>query len=68
MTLTLRILDLVLFIGLGLPALYLFVFALFSMNRRRDPFPLASKMHRFAVVIPAYKGDDVIGPDRKSGV
>ena len=39
MTLTLRILDLVLFIGLGLPALYLFVFALFSMHRRRDPFP-----------------------------
>ena len=62
MILTLRILDLVLFIGLGLPALYLFVFALFSMRRRRDPFPPASKMHRFAVVIPAYKGDDVIGP------
>lgn len=62
MTLTLHILDWILFIGLGLPALYLFVFALFSMRRRRDPFPPAQRKLRFAVVIPAYKGDDVIGP------
>lgn len=62
MTLTLHILDWILFIVLGLPALYLFVFALFSMRRSRDPFPPAQRKLRFAVVIPAYKGDDVIGP------
>lgn len=62
MTLTLHILDWILFVGLGLPALYLFVFALFSMRPRRNPFPPAPRQLRFAVVIPAYKGDDVIGP------
>lgn len=61
MILTLRILDLLLFVLLGLPALYLFVFALMAL-RRRDPFPPAQKKLRFAVVIPAYKGDDIIGP------
>ena len=58
----LTIIDWLLFAALGIPALYLFVFAAAAALRRAEPFPAARKQHRFAVLIPAYKGDDIVPP------
>lgn len=58
----LTIIDWLLFAALGIPALYLFVFAAAAALRRAEPFPAARKQHRFAVLIPAYKGDDIVSP------
>ncbi|MEG2239745.1 MAG: glycosyltransferase [Alistipes sp.] len=57
----LTILDWTFFLVLGLSTLYLFVFALFSIKRREYTFPEAKCMHRFVTLIPAYKGDAVVG-------
>lgn len=54
------IVDIVLFLLLGIPVLYLFIYALFSTRRREYVFPQAQKQHRFITLIPAYKGDEVI--------
>lgn len=56
----LTIVDWLLFVALGLPAVYLFVFALASIRRRREPYPAARTQRRFATLIPAYKADAVI--------
>lgn len=58
----LTIIDWLLFVALGIPALYLFVFAAAAALRRPQPFPAARRQHRFAVLIPAYKGDDIVQP------
>lgn len=60
MTLLLTIADWILFVVLGLPALYLLVFAVFSMRKRQESYPKIRKQHRFVTLIPAYKGDSVI--------
>lgn len=52
--------DWVLFILLGLPVIYLFVYAAASLKRNLDTHPAAKKQHRFVTLIPAYKGDEVI--------
>lgn len=59
MTLT-TIIDWILYIALGLPAIYLFIFALLSTMRCRNDFTPARRQHRFITLIPAYKGDAVI--------
>ena len=58
----LTIIDWLLFAALGIPALYLFIFAVAAALRHAEPFPTARKQHRFAVLIPAYKGDDIVPP------
>lgn len=60
--------DWTLFVLLGGSVLYLFIFALFSMRRPAEPYPLAKKKRRFIVLIPAYKGDDVVGPTLAAAV
>lgn len=56
------ILDWLFFAALGIPILYLFVFALAATLRHPQPFLAARKQHRFAVLIPAYRGDDIVTP------
>lgn len=56
----LDIIDWILIFALLLPVLYLFLFAAFSMPRRRDDYPPARKQRRFVTLIPAYKADAVI--------
>ncbi len=56
----LNLIDWFLVLVLGLPVLYLFVFALFSMRRRREGYPPARRQRRFVTLIPAYKADAVI--------
>lgn len=56
------IVDWMLFVLLGASVLYLFVYALFSMRRPRTVYPAAASERRFVLLIPAYKGDDVVGP------
>lgn len=58
---TIYLLDKIFFVIAGLCTAYLFIYALFSMRRRSYTFPPARKQHRFAVLIPAYKEDRVIG-------
>ena len=55
-----NIIDWIFVFVLLLPVLYLFVFAAFSMQRRREPYPPARKQRRFVTLIPAYKADAVI--------
>lgn len=45
---------------LGLPVLYLFVFAAASTRSRKDTYPPARRQRRFVTLIPAYKSDAVI--------
>lgn len=52
--------DWLLFVLLGLPTIYLFVFAAASMRRTANDSPPARRRHRFLTLIPAYKGDEVI--------
>lgn len=56
----LTIIDWLLVAALGLPVLYLFVFALFSMRRTDDDYPPARRQRRFLTLIPAYKADAVV--------
>lgn len=60
MTTLLDIFDWIFIFVLGLPVLYLFVFALASMRKRRDTYPPARRQRRFVTLIPAYKADAVI--------
>ncbi len=55
-----NIIDWIFVVALLLPTLYLFVFAAFSMQRRREPYPPARKQRRFVTLIPAYKADAVV--------
>lgn len=52
--------DAVLFLIFLIPVLYLFLFAIFSLKKRKDTYPLAKKKYRFAILFPAYKEDGVI--------
>ncbi|WFE83640.1 glycosyltransferase [Parabacteroides chongii] len=52
--------DAVLFLLFLIAVLYLFIFALFSLKKRKDQYPTAKKKYKFAVLFPAYKEDTVI--------
>lgn len=58
--LILYIIDWLLFILTAGTVLYLGVFAVSSLFRRRSDVPKAKKQNRIVVLIPAYKQDDVI--------
>ncbi|MEG1645045.1 MAG: glycosyltransferase [Alistipes sp.] len=62
MQICLTIIDWIFFIFLGGSVYYLFVYALFSMRRQPNPFPKSPVNHRFVILIPAYKGDEIIRP------
>lgn len=52
--------DAILFLLFLIPVLYLFIFALFSLKKRSDRYPVAKRKYRFAILIPAYQEDEVI--------
>lgn len=56
----LSIVDSVLFFLLAFSVIYLFIFALASLKKRKDIYPPAKTENRFAVLFPAYKEDKVI--------
>ena len=56
----LTIIDRLFVLVLLLPALYLFLFAAFSVRRRAHDYPPARKQRRFVTLIPAYRADAVI--------
>lgn len=56
------VIDWTLFLLLGGSVLYLFVFAVGSLCYRRAELPAGKRTRRFVVLIPAYKGDDAVGP------
>ena len=60
MTTLLNIADWIFIFVLGLPVLYLFVFALFSTRSNMDDYPRAKRQRKFVTLIPAYKSDAVI--------
>ena len=60
MTTLLNIADWIFIFVLGLPVLYLFVFALFSTRKSMDDYPQAKRRRKFVTLIPAYKSDAVI--------
>ena len=45
--------DSILFLLFLLGVLYLFIFAFFSLKKRKDTYPKARKRYRFAVLFPA---------------
>ena len=59
MTTLLNIADWIFIFVLGLPVLYLFVFALFSTRKSMDDYPQAKRRRKFVTLIPAYKSDAV---------
>lgn len=52
--------DAVIFLFFLIGVLYLTIFALFSLKKRKDTYPVAKKKYRFIVLFPAYKEDNVI--------
>jgi len=56
----LNIIQIVALIYLGLATLYFLLFSTASLFRHRIPGPLNDKIHSFAILIPAYREDQVI--------
>jgi cellulose synthase/poly-beta-1,6-N-acetylglucosamine synthase-like glycosyltransferase len=56
----LHIIDIIFFILLGISVLYIFFFALFSLKAGHEKYSRATKNYKIAVLIPAYKEDNVI--------
>lgn len=55
-----HIVELLLFLCMGISVLYLFIFAVASLFKRSGKSEKAKKQHSFAVLFPAYKEDKVI--------
>ena len=55
-----RIIDAVLFLLFLIAVLYLLIFAIFSLKKRKNTYPPARKKYRFAVLFPCYMEDEVI--------
>lgn len=55
-----RIGDAIIFLLFFISVLYLLIFAISSLKKRKDTYPPARKKYRFAVLFPAYKEDTVI--------
>ncbi len=57
----LQITDAVLFLIMAIPVVYLFVCALFSLGKYKNPYPTAKKKHRFLVLFTVLRnGKEVI--------
>lgn len=52
--------DAILFLLFLTAVLYLFIFALYSKKKAQYTYPKAKKRHKFVVLFPAYKEDDII--------
>src|SRR5574344_1333642 len=56
----LHVIDIILFILLGISVFYIFFFALFSLKAGHEKYSRATKNYKTAVFIPAYREDNVI--------
>ena len=57
----LQIADAVLFLLMAIPVVYLFICALFSLGKYKNPYPTAKKKHRFLVLFTVLRnGKEVI--------
>ena len=57
----LQMTDAVLFLLLAIPVAYLFIYALASLRKYKNPYPLAKKQHRFLVLFVVLRnGKEVI--------
>ena len=57
----LQIADAVLFLLMAIPVMYLFICALFSLGKYKNPYPAARKKHRFLVLFTVLRnGKEVI--------
>lgn len=56
----LNIIDIVLFVLLGISVLYIFVFALFSLRAGHEKYSKSTSRRKIIIFIPAYKEDNVI--------
>lgn len=61
-----RLFDSILFFFFFAEIMYLFVFALFSLRKPQNDYPPARKQHRFLVLFPAYREDNVIASSIQS--
>lgn len=52
--------DAIIFLLFLLAVLYILIFSLASLKKRKDVYPPAKRKHRFAVLFPAYREDAVI--------
>nr|WP_277467077.1 glycosyltransferase family 2 protein [Parabacteroides sp. PF5-6] len=52
--------EAIVFLIFLISVLYLFIFALFSLRKRKYQYPTAKKKYRYAVLFPAYREDVVI--------
>ncbi len=55
-----EVLQIILYLFLGIATLYIFIFALAGLFYRQPPYPAAAAFSRIAVLIPGYKEDNVI--------
>lgn len=56
-----QIMDAILFLLLSIPVIYLFICALFSLGRYKNPYPTAKVQHRFLVLFTVLRnGKEVI--------
>lgn len=56
----LSLLDTICFFIFSVFIVYLFLFSVFSLKKRKTTYPAANKNHRFVVLFPAYMEDAVI--------
>ncbi|MEF9987214.1 MAG: glycosyltransferase family 2 protein [Bacteroidales bacterium] len=56
----LGIIDIILFIIVGISVLYLFVYAFYSLKGWKLKYPQSKRLYNFAILIPAYKEDNII--------
>lgn len=63
---TFTIFDCLFFLITAFPVAYLLLFAVASTRKSRCSYPVCCKKHRFAVMFPAYKEDNVILSSVKS--
>lgn len=57
----LQMVDAILFLLLAIPVVYLFIYAIASLKKYKNPYPIAKKQHRFLVLFVVLKnGKEVI--------
>ena len=55
-----NIVQVIFLVIIGLPTIYIFIFAFAGLFYKQKPYPVVKKMRKIAVLIPGYKEDDVI--------
>lgn len=56
----LSLIDTIIFILIGIPVLYLFLFAVYSLKNWKEKYPASNVVYKIVILIPAYKEDRII--------